>query len=62
MRLYDFSVYARRRDLLKNREKAALAVVETIAHIEEPGSVIELKSKVTGWFTLHQHVLKTING
>lgn len=62
MRLYDFSIYARRRDLLRNHEKAALAVVETIAHIEEPGAVTELKNKVTGWFTLHQNVLKTANG
>jgi hypothetical protein len=35
--------------------------VEAITHIEEPGSVIELKQKVDGWFTLHQEVLKVVN-
>lgn len=58
MRLYDFSVYAARRDALRKEKAAAEAVVEVIAHIEQPGSVIELKQKVDGWFTLHREAVK----
>ena len=58
MRLYDFSVYAERRDAIRREKAAAESVVEVIAHIEQPGSVIELKQRVDGWFTLHQEVLK----
>ena len=58
MRLYDFSVYAARRDALRREKAAAEAVAEVVAHIEQPGSVIELKQRVDGWFTLHQEVLK----
>ena len=58
MRLYDFSVFAERRDALQREEAAAEAVVEVIAHIEQPGAVVELKQRVNGWFTLHQEVVK----
>jgi hypothetical protein len=54
MKLYDFSIYAKRR----NERKAAEAVAGVVAHIEQPGSVIELKSKVNTWFALHREVLK----
>lgn len=56
MKLYDFSVYAARRDAIRKENAAALAVVEAMGHIEEPGAVIELKRKVDGWFTLHKDV------
>lgn len=51
MKLYDFSLYAKRR-------QAERAVVETVVAIEKPGSVIELKAHVTSWFNLHKEVLK----
>lgn len=62
MRLYDFSVYAKRRDAIRKEQAAAHAVVEVVAHIEKPGSVIDLKHKVDGWFALHQQVLKRAVG
>jgi hypothetical protein len=54
MRLYDFSIYAERR---KERQ-AAEAVVSTVACINNPGSVVELKSRVNDWFVLHREVLR----
>ena len=54
MKLYDFSVYAQRR----KERKAAEAVAGVVAHIEQPGSVVELKTKVNTWFALHREVLK----
>lgn len=62
MRLYDFSVYAERRNAIKKENAAARAVIEVMGHIEEPGAVIELKLKIDGWFTLHRDVtLKVAN-
>lgn len=62
LKLYDFSAYAERRDAIKKERAAAQAVVEVISHIQEPGSVIDLKNKVDGWFTLHRDVLhKVVN-
>lgn len=57
MRLYDFSIYAQRRKEMQ----AAQAVVGLVAEINQPGSVIELKSRVTHWFALHQQVLRRAN-
>lgn len=54
MKLYDFSIYAQRR---KERQ-AAEAVASTVASINTPGAVIELKIRVNDWFTLHREVLK----
>jgi hypothetical protein len=56
MILYDFSVYAERRDAIRKERAAVEAVMEVITHIEQPGSVIDLKHKVDGWFTLHRKV------
>lgn len=58
MKLYDFSVYAERRDAIRKERAATEAVLEVIANIEQPGSVIDLKHKVNGWFTLHRAVLR----
>ena len=60
MKLYDFSVYAERRDAIRKEQAARSAVVEVIAHIEAPGSVVDLKQKVDGWFSLHQDVLEKV--
>lgn len=60
MRLYDFSVAFERREALRRERAAAEAVIEVIEHLQEPGSVIELKRKVDGWFSLHREVLKKI--
>jgi hypothetical protein len=54
MRLYDFSVYAQR----KRERQAAEAVVSTVACINNPGAVVELKSRVNDWFVLHREVLR----
>jgi hypothetical protein len=54
MKLYDFSIYAQRR---KERQ-AAEAVASTVASINTPGAVIELKVRVNDWFTLHREVLR----
>jgi hypothetical protein len=54
VKLYDFSIYAERR---KERQ-AAEAVVSTVACINNPGSVVELKSRVNNWFILHREVLR----
>jgi len=58
VKLYDFSVYAERRNALRKENAAAKAVIEVMSHIEAPGAVVELKEKVDGWFTLHQEVSK----
>jgi hypothetical protein len=54
MKLYDFSIYAERR---KERQ-AAEAVVSTVAFINNPGAVVELKVRVNDWFDLHREVLR----
>ncbi len=58
MKLYDFSVYAERRNAIRKEDAAAQAVIEVISHIENPGAIVELKHKVNGWFALHQEVSK----
>ena len=55
MKLYDFSVYAERRNALRRENAAALEVVEVMSHIDDPGAVIQLKLKVDDWFTLHRN-------
>lgn len=54
MKLYDFSIYAKRRD----ERKAAEAVAGVVAELNQPGAVIELKIRVEDWFALHREVLK----
>lgn len=58
MKLYDFSVYAARRDAIRKENAAVARVVELMEHIEEPDSVRQLKNCVDDWFTLHKNVLK----
>lgn len=58
MKLYDFSVYAARRDAIRKEDAAAARVVEVMEHLKEPGSVIQLKNCVDDWFTLHRNVIE----
>lgn len=58
MKLYDFSVYAARRDAKRKENAAAARVVEVMEHIEQPGSVVQLKNCVGDWFTLHRNVIE----
>lgn len=51
MKLYDFSLYARKR-------RAEQAVVEAVSSIQQPGSVIQLKQHVRSWLELHREILK----
>lgn len=51
MKLYDFSLFKRRRD-------AARAVVESVSKINQPGSVIELKQKVETFLELHREATR----
>lgn len=57
MKLYDFSLYAERRDARRREQAAREAVIEVIAEIDKPGSVVQLKQRVDGWFVLHRDVL-----
>lgn len=57
MKLYDFSAYAEKRNALKRERLASREVVEVVAHINRPGSIIVLKEKVDGWFNLHKQVI-----
>jgi hypothetical protein len=49
MRLYDFSIYAEKRQALK-------AVVDASCELEKPGVVIILKQNVRRWLQLHQEL------
>lgn len=51
MKLYDFSLYAKKR-------QAARSVAEAVADINRPGSVIELKEHVRSWLDLHREVTR----
>jgi len=51
MKLYDFSLYAQRR-------QAERAVAEIAVVLDKPGSVIELKHHVQAWLNLHREVLR----
>lgn len=52
MRLYDFSAYAKRRDILREADR----VRDLVPKLNEPGAVIELKRRVQGWLYLHREV------
>lgn len=54
MRLYDFSVYAKRREV----QRAAQAVGEAASHAHQPGAVLDLKEKVVAWLALHRDIIK----
>jgi response regulator RpfG family c-di-GMP phosphodiesterase len=54
LKLYDFSAYAHRRA----ERHAAEAVARVVATVEQPCSVVELKTKVNEWFRLHNEVLR----
>lgn len=56
MKLYDFAYFAR----IRAERQAAQAVAEVAGRLENPGSVVELKQKVSHWFALHQEILKRI--
>ena len=58
MKLYDFSVYAARRDAKRKENDAAARVVEAMEHIEEPDSIKQLKICVDDWFNLHRNVME----
>jgi len=58
VKLYDFSVYAERRNALRKEDAARQAVIAVMSHIEQPGAVLELKHRVDGWFTLHRVAMK----
>jgi len=51
MTILNFSLYVKRRN-------AARAVAETVSRIDRPGSVIELKQKVSTWLDLHREVVR----
>lgn len=53
MKLYDFSIYAKRRDEKILAEKISVL----IPRLSEPGAVLELKTQVNSWFILHQEIL-----
>lgn len=54
MKLYDFSIYAER----KKERQAAEAVASTVAAINNPGAVVELKIRVNDWFVLHRQTIR----
>lgn len=56
MKLYDFSVYAKRRDALRSAKQ----VEELVPRLNEPGMVIELKRRVDNFLVLHQEVLRKV--
>lgn len=56
MRLYDFSMYAKLREV----KTSAQHVHDLLPHLNEPGAVIELKKRVEGWMDLHLEILKKI--
>lgn len=55
MKLYDFSLYARKRD----ERNAATAVVLAAEQMNEPGAVLELKARVQNWMVLHREILES---
>jgi len=54
MKLYDFSVHAKRRDANQSAER----VCALRTKLNEPGAVIELKARVQCWLVLHEEILK----
>lgn len=53
MKLYSFSLFAKRRD-------AARVVVETVADLSSPGAAAKLKQNVDTWLKLHREVTKLL--
>jgi len=51
MRLYDFSLFAQRR-------QAAKAVAEVGGDMNRAGSVVELKEHVKVWLKLHSEIMR----
>jgi len=56
MKLYDFSVYAAKRDAKKRKTVAASEVSNAVCNINQPGSVTAIKEKVDEWFRLHKEI------
>ena len=56
MKLYDFSAYAKRRDVTRSEQQ----IEALIPRLNEPGAVIELKARVESWLTLHREVLRKV--
>jgi hypothetical protein len=56
VKLYNFSIYAKRRD----ERRAAQAVADVVGHINDAGSVVELKEKMNAWLVLHREVVKKV--
>ena len=55
MKLFDFSIYAKRREIQRTAER-----VEALkTRLNEPGAVNELKREFSGWLKLHKEVNKT---
>jgi len=55
MKLYNFSIFAKRRD----ERNATRAVAEVAGQINNPGAVIELKARVNDWYELHRQILES---
>jgi hypothetical protein len=54
VKLYDFSVYAKRRDELRSAKQ----IEELVPRLNEPGMVIQFKARVESWLELHKEVLR----
>ena len=54
MKLYDFSIYAQRRQA----QRAAERLQALKERLNEPGAVIELKRELNDWMVLHQEILR----
>jgi hypothetical protein len=52
VKLYDFSVYAKKREV----QLSAARVLALKERLHEPGIVLELKREVQDWLVLHQEV------
>jgi hypothetical protein len=52
--LYDFSIYAKRKAAARYINK----ISELRLRLNEPGAVIELKSRVETYFVLHKEIIK----
>lgn len=54
MKLFDFSIYAKRREAQRQAER-----VEALkSRLNEPGAVNELKRELDGWLKLHKEADK----
>jgi hypothetical protein len=57
MKLYDFAMYAKRRD----ERLAQATVTELVDNINRPGAILVLKQQIASWFKLHQEVITHID-